>query len=199
MHYKDQLVLTGKINDVGAYTRMNVPNSYRLGIELMHTTILTSKLQLSSNVTLSRNKIKTFTEFIDNYDTGGQDAITRNNTNIAFSPNFIAASTLAYKPVKQFTIELQTKWVGKQYLDNSSLQERSLEAFANQDISASYEFAKKANRSFLLTARINNITNQKYVPNGYSYAYVYGGETITANGYYPMATINYLIGFTIKF
>jgi iron complex outermembrane receptor protein len=199
MHYKDQLVLTGKINDVGAYTRMNVPNSYRLGIELMNTTILTSKLQLSSNLTLSRNKIKSFTEFIDNYDTGNQDAITRNNTDIAFSPNFIAAATLAYKPVKQCTIELQTKWVGKQYLDNSSLQERALDAFANQDISASYEFAKKANRSFLLTARINNITNQKYVPNGYSYAYVYGGETITANGYYPMATINYLIGITIKF
>jgi iron complex outermembrane receptor protein len=199
MHYKDQLVLTGKINDVGAYTRMNVPNSYRLGIELMHTTILTSKLQLSSNVTFSRNKIKSFTEFIDNYDTGNQDAITRNNTDIAFSPNFIAASTLAYKPVKQFTLELQTKWVGKQYLDNSALQERSLEAFANQDISASYEFAKKVNRSFLLTARVNNISNQRYIPNGYSYAYVYGGETIIANGYYPMATINYLIGLTIKF
>jgi len=199
MHYKDQLVLTGKINDVGAYTRMNVPNSYRLGIELMHTTILTSKLQLSSNITFSRNKIKSFTEFIDNYDTGNQDAITRNNTDIAFSPNFIAASTLAYKPVKQFTIELQTKWVGKQYLDNSTLQERSLEAFANQDISGSYEFAKKVNRSFLLTARVNNISNQRYIPNGYSYAYVYGGETIIANGYYPMATINYLIGFTIKF
>ena len=199
MHYKDQLVLTGKINDVGAYTRMNVPNSYRLGIELMHTTILSSKLQLSSNVTFSRNKIKSFTEFIDNYDTGNQDAITRNNTDIAFSPNFIAASTLAFKPVKQFAIELQTKWVGKQYLDNSALQERSLEAFANQDISGSYEFAKKANRSFLLTARVNNISNQRYIPNGYSYAYVYGGETITANGYYPMATINYLIGLTIKF
>ena len=199
MHYKDQLVLTGKINDVGAYTRMNVPNSYRLGIELMYTTILTSKLQLSSNVTFSRNKIKSFTEFIDNYDTGNQDAITRNNTDIAFSPNFIAASTLAFKPVKQFAIELQTKWVGKQYLDNSALQERSLEPFANQDISASYEFAKKVNRSFLLTARVNNISNQRYIPNGYSYAYVYGGETITANGYYPMATINYLIGLTIKF
>jgi iron complex outermembrane receptor protein len=199
MHYTDQLVLTGKINDVGAYTRMNVPNSYRLGIELMNTTILTSTLQLSSNVTFSRNKIKSFTEFIDNYDTGGQDAITRNNTDIAFSPNFIAAATLAYKPVKQCTIELHTKWVGKQYLDNTSLQERSLDAFANQDISASYEFAKKTSRSFLLTARINNISNQQYIPNGYSYAYVYGGETITANGYYPMATINYLIGITIKF
>jgi iron complex outermembrane receptor protein len=199
MHYTNQLVLTGKINDVGAYTRMNVPNSYRLGIELMNTTILTSKLQLSSNLTFSRNKIKSFTEFIDNYDTGGQDAITRNNTDIAFSPNFIAAATLAYKPVKQCTIELHTKWVGKQYLDNTSLQERSLDAFANQDISASYEFAKKTSRSFLLTARINNISNQQYIPNGYSYAYVYGGETITANGYYPMATINYLIGITIKF
>jgi iron complex outermembrane receptor protein len=199
MHYTNQLVLTGKINDVGAYTRMNVPNSYRLGIELMNTTILTSTLQLSSNLTFSRNKIKSFTEFIDNYDTGGQDAITRNNTDIAFSPNFIAAATLAYKPVKQCTIELHTKWVGKQYLDNTSLQERSLDAFANQDISASYEFAKKTSRSFLLTARINNISNQQYIPNGYSYAYVYGGETITANGYYPMATINYLIGITIKF
>ena len=199
MRYKDQLVLTGKINDVGAYTRMNVPNSYRLGIELMHNTIITDKLQLSSNVTLSSNKIESFTEYIDNYDNGGQDAFTRNNTDIAFSPNFIAASTLAYKPIKQFTLELQTKWVGKQFLDNSSLEERSLKAFANHDISASYEFAKKTGRSILVTARVNNISNQKYVPNGYSYTYVYGGETITENGYYPMATINYLIGITIKF
>ncbi len=199
MNYKDQLVLTGQINDVGAYTRMNVPNSYRLGLELSHNTILSSKLQLSSNITISKNKIKSYTEYIDNYDTGNQDATTRNNTDIAFSPNFIAASTLAYKPTKALRVELQTKWVGKQYLDNSSLQERSLDAFANQDISASYEFAKKTNRSFLLTARVNNISNQKYVPNGYSYAYVYGGETITENGYYPMATINYIIGLTIKF
>ena len=199
MRYKDQLVLTGKINDVGAYTRMNVPNSYRLGIELMHNTVFTDKLQLSSNVTLSSNKIESFTEYIDNYDNGGQDAFTRNNTDIAFSPNFIAASTLAYKPIKQFTLELQTKWVGKQFLDNSSLEERSLKAFANHDISASYEFAKKTGRSILVTARVNNISNQKYVPNGYSYTYVYGGETITENGYYPMATINYLIGITIKF
>ena len=199
MNYKDQLVLTGQINDVGAYTRMNVPNSYRLGLELSHNTILSSKLQLSSNITISKNKIKSFTEYIDNYDTGNQDATTRNKTDIAFSPNFIAASTLAYKPTKALRVELQTKWVGKQYLDNSSLQERSLDAFANQDISASYEFAKNNSRSFLLTARVNNISNQKYVPNGYSYAYVYGGETITENGYYPMATINYLIGLTIKF
>lgn len=199
MNYKDQLVLTGQINDVGAYTRMNVPNSYRLGLELSHNTILSSKLQLSSNITISKNKIKSYTEYIDNYDTGNQDATTRNNTDIAFSPNFIAASTLAYKPTKALRVELQTKWVGKQYLDNSSLQERSLDAFANQDISTSYEFAKNTNRSFLLTARVNNISNQKYVPNGYSYAYVYGGETITENGYYPMATINYIIGLTIKF
>ena len=199
MHYTDQLVLTGKINDVGAYTRMNVPNSYRLGLELTYAVAITNKLQWSSNVTLSRNKIKSFTEYLDNYDTGNQDAITRNNTDIAFSPNFIAASTLTYKPTSKLNIELQSKWVGKQYLDNSSLQERSLDAFTNHDISASYQFAKKENRSFLLTARINNITNSKYVPNGYSYAYVYGGETITENGYYPAATLHYLIGIEVKF
>jgi iron complex outermembrane receptor protein len=199
MHYKDQLVLTGKINDVGAYTRMNVPNSYRLGLELTYAVAITNKLQWSSNVTLSRNKIKSFTEYLDNYDTGNQDAITRNNTDIAFSPNFIAASTFTYKPTSKLNIELQSKWVGKQYLDNSSLQERSLDAFTNHDISASYQFAKKENRSFLLTARVNNIANSKYVPNGYSYAYVYGGETVTENGYYPAATLHYLIGIEVKF
>jgi iron complex outermembrane receptor protein len=199
MHYTDQLVLTGKINDVGAYTRKNVPNSYRLGVELNYAFAITNKLQWSSNVTLSRNKIKSFTEYIDNYDTGNQDATTRNNTDIAFSPNFIAASTFTYKPTSKLNIELQSKWVGKQYLDNSSLQERSLDAFTNHDFSTSYQFAKKENRSFLLTARINNITNSKYVPNGYSYAYVYGGDTVTENGYYPAATLHYLIGIEVKF
>jgi iron complex outermembrane receptor protein len=199
MHYKDQLVLTGKINDVGAYTRMNVPNSYRLGIELTYVALLSNRLQWSSNVTLSQNKIKSFTEFIDNYNTGTQNATTRTNTDIAFSPNFIAASTLSYKPIPKVNISLQSKWVGKQYLDNSSLQERSLEPFANHDISASYQFSKIANKSCLLTARINNITGKKYVPNGYSYAFIYGEETITENGYYPAATLNYLVGIEIKF
>ena len=93
MYYKDQLVLTGKINDVGAYTRTNVPNSYRTGIELQLKYSLNKKYSTSYSVTLSRNKIKEFTEYIDDYDQFNQVAIQHYNTDIAFSPTLITNRT----------------------------------------------------------------------------------------------------------
>lgn len=98
MDYKDQLVLTGKINDVGAYTRTNVPKSYRAGLELQLKYALNKKYSTSYNITFSQNKIKEFTEYVDDYDQSTQVAIQHKNTNIALSPSLTTSRSFNWKP-----------------------------------------------------------------------------------------------------
>src|SRR5438552_11976054 len=128
MLYKDQLVLTGKINDVGSYTRTNVPNSYRTGIELQAGITLNSWLNASGNVTFSNNKIRSFTEYLDEYDADfnytGQQYVEHEHTDISFSPNVIAAGTVTFVPLKNIQLSLVSKYVGKQYLDNAQNENR---------------------------------------------------------------------------
>jgi iron complex outermembrane receptor protein len=90
MHYTDQLVLTGKINDVGAYTRTNIPKSYRMGVEITAGVGITSWLNATGNFSLSKNKVIDFVEYIDDYDNGGQQTNQYSKTDIAFSPNMLA-------------------------------------------------------------------------------------------------------------
>lgn len=198
MHYVNQLVLTGQINDVGAYTRFNVPNSYRLGIELQGTWKPSSWLAVGANLSLSRNKIKSFTEYTDNYDSGNQDALLRNNTDISFSPGTIAGTQLMFYPVKALELGLIGKYVGKQYMDNSQLSRSELKAFATQDLRIIYSFNNKNFKQVQLTAQINNLFNKRYEPNGYSYSYTSGGVFYTDNGYYPMAGRNFVVAVNLK-
>ncbi len=198
MHYVNQLVLTGQINDVGAYTRFNVPNSYRLGIELQGTWKPSSWLAVGANLSLSRNKIKSFTEYTDNYDSGNQDAVLRNNTDISFSPGTIAGTQLMFYPVKALELGLIGKYVGKQYMDNSQLSRSELKAFATQDLRIIYSFNNKNFKQVQLTAQINNLFNKRYEPNGYSYSYTSGGVFYTDNGYYPMAGRNFVVAVNLK-
>src|SRR5690606_7424269 len=117
MLYKDQLVLTGKVNDVGAYTRVNVPNSFRMGIELQGSARIASWLQAGANLTLSRNRIKDFTEYYDDYDNDGQKSVHHGTTDISFSPDLIGAATISILPVSNLEISFPAKYVSRQYLD----------------------------------------------------------------------------------
>ncbi|MBD0255479.1 MAG: TonB-dependent receptor, partial [Cytophagales bacterium] len=119
MHYRDQLVLTGEINDVGAYVRTNIPRSYRAGLELDGSVQLLNKLHWAANATFSRNKIRDFRQFVDDYDLGEQRLDAYRETDISFSPRFIGSSTLTYSPVKDLSVALVSKYVSKQYLDNT--------------------------------------------------------------------------------
>ncbi|MEP7166299.1 MAG: TonB-dependent receptor plug domain-containing protein [Ferruginibacter sp.] len=198
MLYKNQLVLTGKINDVGAYTRTNIPNSYRAGIELQGTAQLNRWISINGNITLSKNKIKNFTEYLDDYDNGGQQTKFYKKTAIAFSPPLIAYSSLNFIPVKKFEIDLISKYVGRQYLDNTSQRSRSLHDYFVHDLRLSYLFEGKAIRSISIFAQCNNILSKKYEPNGYTFSYVYGGSVSTENFYFPMAKVNFMAGLNIK-
>lgn len=197
MNYMNQLILTGEINDVGAYNRTNVDRSYRTGIELESGWMLTEKWNATGNVTLSQNKIQKFTEYVDNYDTYVQNMVEHSNTDIAFSPNLIAAAGLVYVPVKGLEFGLLAKYVGQQYLDNTSNEARKLEAYTTTNFTAAYSFSKWGLKEIKLSLLANNIFNAMYQNNGYTWGYIYGGKRITENYYYPQAGRNYLLRLSI--
>lgn len=192
MLYDDQLVLTGQINDVGAYIRDNVDNSYRIGVELEGGVQLTQNLGWSANVTLSQNKIEEISEFIDDYDNGGQVERTFTDTDIAFSPNFIGNSIFNYT-VDGFSAELWSKYVSRQYLDNTQNENRSIDPYFVNDLNLSYsltniEFAN----AVTATLRIANLLDVNYETNGYTFGFIAGGEQ-RFNYYYPQAGRNFLL------
>ncbi|MFT4523586.1 MAG: iron complex outermembrane receptor protein [Bacteroidia bacterium] len=198
MHYQNQLVLTGKINDVGAYTRTNVDQSYRAGLELTGSVALHKKLELSANATLSRNKIIDFEEFVDDWTTGVQQVNKLKNLDLAFSPNAIGYLALNYKINKNWTLESITKGVGKQYLDNSQSTNRMLPAFVVSGLQSNYGWI--LNQTELnFGIQINNVLNANYAPNGYTFGAMDGEVRKSYNYVYPMATRNVLLRATVLF
>ncbi|HEX2605856.1 MAG TPA: TonB-dependent receptor, partial [Flavisolibacter sp.] len=194
MKYKDQLVLTGKINDVGAYTRTNIANSYRLGIELQGGYEFSKWLRAAANVSFSRNRVKDFSEYIDDYDNGGQKLNRYKETEIAFSPDKTGAATITLLPVKRLAIDLLSKYVSRQYLDNTENDSRKLNSYFTQDIRFNYSlpFGKSHSATFLF--QVINVFNTLYEPNGYTFSYYSGNQLSTENYYFPMAGTNWMAG-----
>jgi iron complex outermembrane receptor protein len=198
MGYKDQLVVTGKINDVGAYTRTNIPKSYRTGLELEGAVAITKWLKASGNLSFSRNKVIDFTEFVDDYDNGGQKSYDHKSADIALSPGLIGGATISFIPIKNLELGLLSKYVSKQYLDNTENQSRKLNAYYTQDARIIYTLSKGILKEANLFFQVNNIFNKKYEPSGYTYSYIYGGSLTTENFYYPMAGTNVMAGINIR-
>jgi len=199
MRYKNQLVLTGKINDVGAYTRSNIPNSYRLGIEFEHSSVITRWLKIISNIAISENKILDYTDYYDDYDEGIQKTNYYPKADISFSPSIVGSSTIMLNINTQTQINLISKYVGRQFLDNTSRKDRSLDPFFIQDLQINHQFKLKNLKTTELIIQVNNIWNKLYTPNGYTYTYKYEGMIYRNNFYYPMATTNFMIGLNIGF
>jgi iron complex outermembrane receptor protein len=202
MRYKDQLVLTGQINDVGAYTRTNIPKSYRLGAELQASSIVNKWLKASANLTLSRNRIKNFVEYIDTYDANynwlGQNNNLYKESAISFSPDVIGAATISLIPIKQLNIDLLSKYVSKQYLDNTENKSRTLRPYFTEDVRAIYSFSKNWLKNVDLIFQVNNVFNKKYEPNGYTFSYYVASDLTTENYYYPMAGTNWMFGVNVR-
>ena len=197
MDYKDQLVLTGKINDVGAYTRINVPESYRTGLELQFKYAFTKKYNTSYSIALSQNKIKSFTEYIDDYDTYTQVAIQHKNTDIALSPRLVTNRTFNWKPNDKLSFFWTTRYISEQFLDNTQNKDRQLDAYFLNDINAHWTVMNKTKFSMLLQLYANNLFDIKYAPNGYTFSYIYDRTLTTSNNYYPMAGRNFWISLKI--
>jgi iron complex outermembrane receptor protein len=199
MDYKNQLILTGQINDVGEYNRTNIPRSHRTGIELDITARLLPILQWRGNAAFSSNKIKKYTEYIDNNDLEEQTAFHYSSTDIAFSPNVVTASTFSYVPVKNLGVHFISKYVGSQYLDNTSNENRMMNAFFVQDLRINYTLQTKLIKEMGLNLLVNNIFNTLYEPNGYTFSYITEGRVTTENFYYPQAGIHLIASVNLKF
>lgn len=199
MRYRDQLVLTGKINDIGAYTRTNIPDSYRTGIELQGGIRPYSWIHAAANLSLSQNKIMNFTEYIDDYDNGGQKINSYHSTNIALSPSVIGGATISFFPYENLEISLLSKYVGRQYLDNTQHDDRTIDPFFVENLRAIYTFSHKWLKKAELMLMVNNLFNAQYESGGYTYNYFSGGKLSVNNFYFPMAGINFMMGLNVKF
>jgi iron complex outermembrane receptor protein len=203
MNYKNQLVLTGQLNDVGASVRTNVAKSYRSGMEIESLLKLTKKLQWNANLTLSQNKIAEFKEVLYDYGTNFDEynlvERTHKNSNISFSPNVIAGSQLLYAPVDGAEIGLLTKYVGKQYLDNTSNNHRSFDNYLVNDIRLRYVWKPSFMKEISISLLMNNILNEAYESNGYTWGYLAGTTEARENYYYPQAGRNFMAMISLKF
>jgi iron complex outermembrane receptor protein len=192
-------VLTGKINDVGAYTRTNIDQSYRLGLEMQGGWRPCNWASLNGNLTLSSNKAIGFVEYYDDYDQGGQISVAHGNTTLALSPAVTQFASLNLTPFKNADIVLSQKYVSRQFLDNTSNVARSLNPYNVFDLKFNYVLKGKLVEEANFLLQLNNVFNKKYEPNGYTYSYKYGGVVVTENFYFPMAERNYMVGVNLRF
>lgn len=198
MLYRNQLVLTGKINDVGAYTRTNIKNSYRTGIELQGNATLTKWISLAGNITFSANKIKGFTEYTDDYDNGIQQQNSYALSDLAFSPAIISSVSATVIPIKNVDLVFTSKYVSRQYLDNTSNLSRSLSPYYVQDARINYTVDMKKTGKLNLFFQANNIFSNKYEANGYTFSYYSGNKLTTENYYFPMAPLHIWLGVNVQ-
>jgi len=206
MDYINQLVLTGEINDVGAPIMTNIRKSYRAGIEIIGGIRPFNRLQWDFNITLSQNKIIGFTEYIDNWDYWSdpvnepyQVSNFLGETNLAFSPAIIGGSMISFEIIHNLKLSLQSKYIGKQYIDNTASTDRSLDSYFVNDASCRYSFNTKLVEEIILSLRVNNLFNIDYETNAWIYRYYLGGEEYFMDGYFPQAGIHFLGGITLRF
>ena len=204
MRYKNQLILTGKISKIGEMLTSNIPDSYRTGIELAAGVKITIRLKWDGNLTLSSNKILNFTEEgVDVYDADWKHTGVQSNklgtTDIAYSPNIISNSIFTFD-YKNFECGLQSNYVSKQYLDNTSDNSRAINAYFVNNLSLQYSLKMKQLKSIDFRVLVNNLFNEHYETNGYTwYSYYLDGKRINDLRYFPQAGTNFLVSVTLKF
>lgn len=207
MFYKDQLILTGEINDVGGSIRENVPDSYRIGLELDASWKFSQKFLWKATAGLSENKIKNYTEYLSTLDENWdpiadipQVEIQYASTNISFSPSVILSNELSYTPIKPLEFSLASKYVSRQYLDNTSANDRSVDPFFVNNIRVRYGFSLWNIKHIDANLAVNNIFDEKYESHGYTYGGIaQDGTRLAGNAYYPQAGTNFLLGLNVRF
>lgn len=209
MKYKDQLVLNGKLNEIGEAMAENVPDSYRMGVELQAGVKITEWLRWDLNGTFSRNRIKDYVGYVSNYEASTwndlytQTAVEKGNTTIAMSPSFIGNSVIAFN-LKGFSAQFTSQYVSRQYLDNFENKEDSLDPYFVSHLNLAYTFKLPHVKAITVGCTVYNIFNEKYETNGYSQTCA----LVSADGsyklssdprFYPMAGTNVLAHLTFSF
>lgn len=199
MIYKNQLILTGALDYVGEAVRTNVKDSYRAGIEFNARVKIAQPLSWAVNATLSTNKVNNFQQYLFNYDTNTNDLYQYAKTDIAYSPSFTGGSTISYRPIKNGEIAFITKYVSRQYLDNTSTLSRSLDCYMVNDVRLNYNFSIKGVKNIGIGLLVNNIFSKKYQSDGATYPDIESGKVVNYNYFFPQAPVNFLASLNIKF
>lgn len=211
MLYDNQLVLTGALNDVGDQIRSNVKSSYREGLEFDGHFKFTNWLNWNATASFSSNKVKNFNQALTNYDNNTEVNYQLSKSNIAFSPDVVASSEISFKPLAGGEIAFISKYVSRQYLDNTSntnpagygpsdpLSNRYLNAYFVNGVRLGYNFSIKSVKNIGLTLLVNNIYNAKYESNGATYPDIESGKVVNYNYFFPQAPTNFLLGLNLKF
>lgn len=191
MYYQNQLVLTGQLDAVGTPLRENVGESYRAGIEIAGEYTLRRDLKIGGNLTLSDNRVLDYTE-----ELAGDTIISRGNSPIAYSPNWISTFFVRYK-YKKVEIMVQNKTVGKQYLDNTGVEDKSIPMFNTTDLIINYPInlrgITRRNTPINLSFYVYNLTNTDFVNNGWAFSFRDAEEYISVVGVYPQAPIHFMV------
>lgn len=217
MLYKNQLVLTGALNDVGSAMRTNVKDSYRAGLELDGRVKITSQLNWAITATWSTNKIKNYQQFFSKANNGGLVGEQFDRTDIAFSPSLIGSSVISYSPIRGGEIAFISKYIGKQYIDNTMNRNpdgyniapenldnpyaanRLLKSYFVSDIRLRYNFSLQSVKNIGVGLQVNNIFSKKYEANGATYAGIKGSNVVNYNYFFPQATRNFMASLSLSF
>jgi len=211
MLYHNQLVLTGALNDVGDQVRSNVPDSYREGLEFDGRLRFSNQFSWTASASLSSNKVKNFQEYLIDYDNNSQVENTLKKSDIAFSPDFIGSSEISYRPFRGGEIAFISKYVSRQYLDNTSnvdpagypptdpTSNRYLNSYFVNSFRLNYNFNIASVKNVGITLLIKNIFNAKYESNGATYPDIESGKVVNYNYFFPQAPANFLLGLDVKF
>ncbi len=202
MYYRDQLVATGEKNSVGYDIMTNVDKSYRAGIELIWGVQICSKLKWDANLTLSRNKIMDFVEYSTYYDEVWNEEYKGKelgDTDISYSPDVIGSSLFTYNPFKGFEVSFISKYVGDQYLDNTSSEDRMIKAYNVHNLRFNYNIHPSWMKEIGFHLQVNNILDTEYENNAYGGNWYEQGTEKTWRYDYPQAGINFLGGVILKF
>ena len=199
MRYKNQLILTGALDDVGEAIRTNIKDSYRAGVEFSGHVKIAQPLTWFATATVSTNKVDNFQQYLFNYDNNTNVLYQYNKTDLAYSPNFIGSSTISYHPVKNAEIAFVSKYVSRQYLDNTSTASRSLDNYFVNDVRLNYNFSVAGVKNIGLGLLVNNVFSVKYQSDGATYPDIEGGKILNYNYFYPQAPINFLASLNVKF
>ncbi len=199
MNYKNQLVETGKVNNVGMPIMINVDNSFRAGIELVAGWRPADYFNWNFNVAVSQNKILNFTEYVDNWDSWTQESADLGTTDIAFSPNLVLKNSFDVKVHPTVEIALQTRYVSRQYIDNTSNLSRSIDPYLVSDLIINFTPVLKQMKNLSVYFRVNNLFNEEYETSAWVYRYRTGGQEYVMDGYFPQAGIHFNSGVSMKF
>ncbi|MBM3404813.1 MAG: TonB-dependent receptor, partial [Bacteroidetes bacterium] len=204
MYYRNQLILTGEINNVGASIMTNAPSSYRAGLEIASSLkLFRERLQWDANMTISSNKVHQFTAYVDEYDQDwnflGQQTEYLGETNLAFAPSVIGNSIISIRPVTGMSVAWIARYIGKQYIDNTSSNDRKLDPYFVNNLRLNYVIRTNWIREIEFMLSANNLFSEKYESNAWVYRYILDQQEYKMDGFFPQATIHFLGGVTFRF